>query len=256
MDVLLKCFLGDMLIQVIGFIFAFILSTEKFFDFVGSLTYILLASYSFKVSPISGSRQQLLTALVILWAMRLGIFLLSRVLMTGGDKRFDKIKPNPLRYFIYWMVQGIWIFLTILPVMITNRKILNNRLGNRDYLGLAIWIIGFLFEVVADYQKFVFKLNPEKSKTFISEGLWSISRHPNYFGEITLWIGVFIIASSSLQGLEWLSVISPIFVYYLLTSISGVPILEKSGLKRYGHLDEYKAYINTVPVLVPFIGKP
>jgi len=138
---------------------------------------------------------------------------------------------------------------------LVNRTTRNNVFGTLDYTGVAVWILGFVFEVVADYQKFIFKFNAKTKETFISHGLWAISRHPNYFGEIVLWSGSFITASSAIQGWEWVGVVSPMFVYYLLTNVSGIPILEKGGMRKFGHLDTYKHYTSTVPVLVPFIGK-
>jgi len=196
-----------------------------------------------------------LSVLGSIWAVRLGVFLFCRVIIFGGDKRFDKIKTKPLTFLIYWMVQGLWVFITLLPILLVNRIKRNDKLNFLDYTGFIVWFVGFLFEVVADYQKFTFKLNAETHDTFISDGLWGISRHPNYFGEILLWCGVFISSSSGLSGLEHICVISPLFVHYLLTRVSGIPLLEKRGLKKFGHLATYKHYIATIPCLVPWFGK-
>jgi len=256
MDILITCFLLDISIQLIGFSLAFAFQTEKFYDLFGSLTYLLVIQLSLQSNDFLNDRQVFISVLASLWAVRLGVFLFCRVLMSGGDKRFDKVKTNPVRFLIYWLVQAVWVFLTILPVLLVNRTTRNNVFGTRDYIGVCVWAVGFVFEVVADYQKFMFKLDPTKEDTFISHGLWSVSRHPNYFGEIVLWIGSFILATSGIEGWEWICVISPIFVYKLITSLSGVPILERNSKKKFGHLDTYKHYISTVPVFTPFIGRP
>jgi len=256
MDTLIFCFLMNFLIQFVGFVFAYTLQTEKFFDFFGSITYLLLIQLSIKRNSTINNRQLSLSIISSIWAVRLGIFLLSRVLIFGGDKRFEKVKTKPFAFFMYWMVQGLWVFITLLPTLLVNRTKRNDKLNLLDYTGFIVWFVGFVFEVVADHQKLMFKLNPETSNTFISDGLWGISRHPNYFGEILLWCGVFIASSSGLAGWEHISVISPLFVHYLLTKLSGVPILERLGQKKFGHLATYKHYIETVPCLVPWFGKP
>ena len=143
-------------------------------------------------------------------------------------------------------------------------------LGKQDYLGWALWATGMFFEIVADMQKTSFKNDPKnqvskmfkKNTTFdvsnfwqgkfITTGLWSISRHPNYFGEIMLWFGLYISASSVFKGWQYLGVLSPLFVHLLITRLSGIPLLEKAGLKKWGHLKEYQDYLKNTPSLVPF----
>lgn len=254
-EVLVNCLFLDFAFQIIGFVLAYSFQTEKFYDLFGSLTYLALVQISLRTNPLVNDRQVTLSTLASVWAVRLGFFLVCRVLMTGGDARFDKVKTKPVIYLIYWLIQGVWVFITLLPILLVNRTTRNNVFGVRDYVGVSIWVIGFAFEVIADYQKFNFKMEPSSQGTFISHGLWSLSRHPNYFGEICLWFGCFVIASSSLQGWEWVSAISPLFVYYLLNNVSGIPILERNGMKKFGHLETYQHYCKTVPVLVPFFGR-
>uniref|UniRef100_H2Z7C9 Uncharacterized protein n=1 Tax=Ciona savignyi TaxID=51511 RepID=H2Z7C9_CIOSA len=245
----------DFVIQLVGFTVAFSLQTEKFYDLTGSCTFILMAQASLRWRTKQHFRRMLLSTMVTVWAARLGIFLFYRVVTEGGDKRFTKVKTKPVVFLLYWMVQGVWILVTSAPMLIVNSEKQNAPINSRDYIGFAIWIFGLLFEVTADFQKLLFRSNPDNAGNFINTGLWSISRHPNYFGEILLWVGIFIIASSDLYGWKWICILSPAFVYYLLNYVSGIPLLERSGLKRYGDMPAYKNYINNVPVLVPFIGK-
>ena len=119
------------------------------------------------------------------------------------------------------------------------------------YLGALVWLFGFLFEVISDYQKMKFKNIPDNKNKFIDTGLWSLSRHPNYFGEIILWIGVFIITLPSISGIDYITIISPIFVYFLLNKISGINLLEIKAQKRWGELESYKEYRSKTPQLIP-----
>ena len=118
-------------------------------------------------------------------------------------------------------------------------------------IGFLIWSCGFVIEVVADIQKSRFNANPENKGKFIQTGLWSRSRHPNYFGEIILWFGVTMIALPVLQGWQWVALISPVFVTILITRISGIPLLEKKADKKWGGHEDYQIYKQKTPVLIP-----
>lgn len=249
-----KLLILDFGIQLAGFIPSALLKTEKFYDFAGSLTFILLSRLSLWNSQKT-LRQRVQTNLVTAWAVRLGLFLLYRVLHEGGDRRFQKVKQDPAKLFMFWMIQGVWVFFTLFPTLCNNEDKREIRPTLRDYVGWGMWGVGFLVEAIADYQKFTFRANPDNAEKFINTGLWSISRHPNYFGEILLWLGLFISSTPSLKGWRWVSCLSPLFVYGLLTRVSGIPILERSGLRRYGHLAAYQEYLKSVPELIPFFGK-
>ena len=239
------------LINWLVFIPANIFQTEKFFDLTGSITYILVTLLAFKLSDNIDNRSMLLAGLVIIWAVRLGSFLFNRILQDGKDDRFDKIKPNFLRFLNVWTLQAIWVTLTAAAAIIGITSSVRKELGIFAIVGLVIWLIGFLFEVVADSQKRQFRKNPANKGKFIQSGLWAKSRHPNYFGEITLWLGVFIIAIPVLQGWQWVAIFSPLFVYLLLTKISGVPGLEAKANKKWGGQADYEAYKKNTPVLIP-----
>lgn len=239
-------------INWVGWAVATFLHTEKFYDLTGSATFILISHFSHSRS-IMTSRQNLSSYMVFAWACRLGTFLFMRVLKDGKDNRFDKARDDPAMFFKFWTIQAIWVWVTLLPTLLLNTERRNPPLGPRDYIGWTIWGLGFLIECVADMQKSIFKSNPENSGKFIQSGLWSVSRHPNYFGEISLWFGLYIAASSSFKGVQYLSVLSPVFVMLLITKLSGIPLLEKAGMKKWGMTAEYQKYLEDVPVLVPFI---
>ncbi len=239
------------IINWLAFIPAKIFNTEIFFDFVGSLTYILVIVTALSLVDSLDNRSKLLAALVIIWAIRLGGFLLNRILKDGKDDRFDGIKTNFLRFLNVWTLQGLWVTLTSAAALITITSIKRVELDYFAYIGLTIWVIGFLLEVIADHQKRQFKKNPQNKGRFIQTGLWSKSRHPNYFGEILLWTGVFIISIPVLQSWQWVAILSPIFVFLLITKVSGVPMLEAKSDKKWGGQEDYQIYKANTPVLIP-----
>ena len=125
------------------------------------------------------------------------------------------------------------------------------RIGFICLIGVLVWAFGFSLKWLADSQKSRFSANPANKGKFIQTGLWARSRHPNYFGEIVLWIGVAIIAIPVLQGWQWVAMISPVFVTLLLTRVSGVPLLEKKADKKWGGQEDYESYKKKTPVLIP-----
>lgn len=239
------------LIQWLAFIPAFWLQTEKFFDLTGSLTYISVISIAALLSSALDARSILLWALVVIWATRLGTFLFRRIHKAGKDDRFDEIKPSFIRFLNVWTIQGLWVTFTMAAALIAITSMNHKPLDIFAIIGLLVWVIGFSIEVAADAQKSRFNANPENKGKFIRTGLWSRSRHPNYFGEIVLWVGVTIIALPVLQGWQWIALISPIFVTLLLTRVSGIPLLEKKADQKWGGQEDYEAYKQNTPVLIP-----
>ena len=240
------------LIHWLFFIPAYLLKTEKFFDLTGSLTYISIMVYV--VYTKNNLQEQLgsiiLASLVILWAVRLGSFLFLRIKKAGEDKRFREIKTSFARFFLLWTISGMWVSfcsMCALTAIASNDGVI---LNNIFYIGLVTFIIGLSIEIIADSQKTKFRKDPKNKDKFINEGLWAKSRHPNYVGEITLWAGVAIMSFSSLEGWQYISLISPIFTYLLLVYVSGVPQLTASGQKKWGHLESYQDYIKNTPTLI------
>ena len=240
------------LIHWLFFIPAYLFKTEKFFDLTGSLTYISIMVYV--VYTKNNLQEQLgsiiLASLVILWAIRLGSFLFLRIKKAGEDKRFREIKTSFARFFLLWTISGMWVSfcsMCALTAIASNDGVVVN---NIFYIGLVTFIIGLSIEIIADSQKTKFRKDPKNKDKFINEGLWAKSRHPNYVGEITLWAGVAIMSFSSLEGWQYVSLISPIFTYLLLVYVSGVPQLTASGQKKWGHLESYQEYIKNTPTLI------
>jgi steroid 5-alpha reductase family enzyme len=239
------------LIQWLVFVPAYWWQTEKFFDLTGSLTYITVTTLALLLSEGVDGRAILVWALVVIWASRLGTFLFSRIRKAGRDDRFDEIKPSFIRFLNVWTIQGLWVTFTLIAALVTITATERKGLDLFALVGFLIWIFGFGMEAVADNQKSRFNADPKNKGKFIQTGLWSRSRHPNYFGEIILWIGVMIIALPVLQGWQWVALISPVFVTLLLTRVSGIPLLEKKADQKWGGQTDYEAYKKTTPVLIP-----
>ena len=240
------------IIQWVAFIPAYIFQTEKFFDLTGSITYSSVFIYCIYLAS-SGDLNWgslVISILVILWAGRLGTFLFTRIAKDGEDKRFRTIKPDIAQFFMTWTLQGMWVSLCSLCAITGIASETGIIVNNIFYIGLVMFIGGFAIEIVADQQKSAFRAIPENRNKFITSGLWSKSRHPNYFGEITLWTGVAVMSFSSLSGIEYLTLISPIFTYLLLVKISGVRMLEGRGQKTWGKDEEYIAYMNNTPMVM------
>ena len=239
------------IVQIIGFIFGFVYQTERYYDFIGSLTYsssTLLVYYSL---PVRTQTDSILLILVLIWSLRLGLFLFRRILEDGSDSRFTKPKQSFFHFLQYWTGQAMWVSFTCIGVYVAMISQEGNTLKSLSLLGIFIWIIGFSVEVISDSQKRKFRKDINNKGKFISTGLWSRSRHPNYFGEITLWSGVSVIAFTSLNGIGYVALVSPLFVYMLLSKGSGIPLLEKSADKKWGQDVAYQDYKKNTPVLFP-----
>ena len=143
----------------------------------------------------------------------------------------------------------------IVVIVINSQADSAPALGVWDGIGLSIWILGFGIEVIADNQKTIFNTEPDNQGKWIDSGLWSYSRHPNYLGEILLWTGIAFFGISCFTGLERVAWISPIFIYLLLTKISGTPILDKRALEKWGDDPEYQKYRVNTPALIPRLNK-
>ena len=262
---LIFCFLYSYIVHWIFFIHAYIFQTEHYFDATGSFTYISLSIILIFNSIFNSSFEglnpytYLIGIMVILWSLRLGMFLFKRVKDVGQDIRFLEMKKDFFWFFMTWTLSGLWVFLTYVAGLSAMTSI--NLIENMSFYhfifmltGFLLWVVGFVIEILADNQKKIFRENPSNKGKFISSGLWAWSRHPNYFGEIILWLGIAIIAFPSMEGGEFLGLISPLFVYVLLTKISGIPMLEKSSDNKWGLEEDYINYKKTTPIL--FLKKP
>ena len=232
------------------FIPSFIYQTEHYFDLTGSISYLTGIGVAFYLNPSVDPRDLIIGAMIVIWAVRLGTFLFMRVKQDGKDGRFTVMKTQFHWFLMTWTLGGLWVFLTMAAGLAAITSNVTAPIGIMTYIGIALWIFGFSIEVIADKQKRIFKKQPNKEKEFITSGLWAWSRHPNYFGEITLWFGLTLIALPVLSGWQLVTLISPIFVYILLTRISGVTMLEARGMKKWGDDPEYLNYIKDTPKLM------
>lgn len=249
------CVLLAFVIQWIAFIPAYLKQTEAFFDLTGSLTFILVLLVAVGLSSNVDTRSLLIAGVCGVWAMRLGSFLFMRIRAAGEDVRFREIKPSFARFLTTWTIQGLWVSFSLAAGLAAITSTIRVGFDAFALVGLIVWAVGFAIEVVADRQKSAFKAIPENKDTFIRSGLWSWSRHPNYFGEIVLWIGVTIMALPILRGWQWVTLISPIFIILLLTKLSGIPLLEKRADEKWGGQPEYEAYKAGTSVLIPMPPK-
>ena len=246
-------------VQWLAWIPASMAKTERFYDLTGGLTYLIVVGFSLwagSQSEAPSLRELIVSLLVVIWAVRLSSFLYFRIHRTGKDGRFDQLKTSPIRFLVPWTIQGLWVFLTMIVVIVINSQTGSApALGIWDAVGLSIWLLGFSIEVVADNQKTVFNTESNNQGKWIDSGLWSYSRHPNYLGEILLWTGIACFGISCFTGLERVAWISPIFIYLLLTKLSGIPILDRRALEKWGDDVEYQRYRENTPALFPRLRK-
>ena len=238
-------------INWLAFIPAALTTTERYYDLIGGVSYISVTVAAVLLSSDLDLRATLVAAMVMIWSLRLATFLFKRILKAGGDSRFDDIKGKPVRFLMAWTLQGLWVLLTAAAALAIITGGSRAPLGAVGIAGIAIWTSGMLIEGVADWQKSRFKNDPDNEGRFIRTGLWAWSRHPNYFGEIVLWSGVAIVAIPVLEGWQWATLISPLFVAFLLIRVSGIPLLEEKADKRWGGEDDYEEYKRRTPVLIP-----
>ncbi len=235
-----------------AFIPSAIAQTDKYYDLMGAVTFLSIIGTACVLSAPLDLRAIVIAAMVTIWTVRLGSFLFVRIHKAGGsDSRFDKIKVNPPRFLVAWTLQAIWAVVTAAAAIVVISATDRVPLDIFFWIGGLIWLAAFSTEVIADNQKSKFKENPSNEGRFITEGLWSWSQHPNYFGEIMLWTGAAIMAVPVLSGWSWLVFASPLLIFLLLTRVSGINLLDASGEKRWGDEPEYQEYRRKTSVLVP-----
>ena len=236
-----------------------ITSSEKYFDFTGmvaTLLVVLTAMFALLSSGAEASiRSVFVASFVSVWTLRLGIFLYKRIVKAGEDIRFRDIKKSLPKFLMTWTLSALWVFLTTVNAITLIALNPLEPIGIFFIIGALLWLLGFGFEVIADRQKKYFSEQPKNEGRFITQGLWSVSRHPNYFGEIILWAGIAIISLPFLSGWQYVTLVSPVFVFLLLTRISGLPFLEDKAEKKWGEDKDYIEYKKRTPILVPFFGK-
>ena len=224
--------------------------TDVVTDLSYSLTFALLAV----ILPFAGAGKpvQLATSLLVfVWAVRLGAYLFRRILRMKVDHRFDGMRDKPLRFARFWFLQAITVAVVMLPVSYFLDQEHPPGFGAWTVAGAAVWLAGLVIEAVADAQKSAFRAKEENRGRFVASGLWRYSRHPNYFGELLVWWGLFLFAVPALHGAAFAVVIGPVFITVLLLFVSGIPLLERSADEKYGNDPAYREYRRRTSVLVP-----
>ena len=237
-------------IQLLFFTAAFRFKTDKFTDITYSLTFAVLAFSSISINPRPGPAQIMVLVMILIWAVRLGSYLLIRVIKTGRDRRFDGIRDNFLNFSLFWFLQALTVWIVMLPHI----YFLASRYSRISYAfigGAILWAAGLIIETAADYQKFRFRNNPENRGKWIQSGLWRYSRHPNFFGEALLWWGLFAAVAPSLEGAALLAIAGPVFITLILLYGSGVPTVEKQSMEKYGDIPGYLDYVKKTSRFIP-----
>jgi steroid 5-alpha reductase family enzyme len=250
--IILQCAIISIAIHAVIGIPSIISRSERFYDFTGTISVWAMISLCYWTLPTTHiqTRGQSLAILCLIWTTRLGGFLLFRILKHKKDRRFDQLKKNPVSFLIAWEMSATWTVITILSALAALTSDKQAPLQSIDFLMIIGWIIAFAIETIADWQKYQFKYQQHKTP-FICHGLFAYCRYPNYLGEILMWVFVAGIAWPNLSGSLYLSLISPIFVYILLTRVSGINLHEASNKKRFGHLKKYQSYCQKTPLLMP-----
>ena len=241
-------------IHWIAYIPAYMFQTEKFYDLTGSVTYLSVVWFVFLSTYKSISLNfgnLILVLLISIWTIRLGLFLFMRIHKAGEDKRFRTIKTSASQFFMTFTLSGLWVTLCSMCALVAISSPEGLVMNALTYVGIILFIIGFGIEIVADNQKTAFRSIEANKDSFITSGLWSKSRHPNYFGEVLLWFAIAVISFSSLEGLQLITLISPVFTYILLVYVSGVRMLEDMNDKKWADDEKYKSYKENTPMLFP-----
>ncbi|KAK9722730.1 hypothetical protein K7432_002451 [Basidiobolus ranarum] len=248
--------------QLIFFLVAYTFKFDKVTDFAGGSNFVILALLTYFLCEVYHTRQTVALILVAIWGCRLAGNQLYRIIKTNNDQRFDGIREKFFSFLGFWIAQMVWVWTVSLPVTFLNSYKLSEydpTFGSAtDIIGIVFWAIGFLFEAVADLQKNHHYSNRSGPLDFIRTGVWSVSRHPNYFGEILLWWGIFLLSlqptlSSGISA-GWAAIASPLFTMFILLFLSGLPYVEKPTQKKFYESPEfssYKDYLNATSIVIP-----
>jgi len=232
------------------FLIAYWRQSDKLTDISYALTFILLTALVVRVSPAQGAYGIAVLGMVVLWACRIGGFLLYRIIRAGRDARFDDVRSHFMQFGRFWLGQAVTVWILMLPVVFAfSRK---NHLGSVELFSICLWLFGFGVEAIADLQKYRYRSNHHHANHWIDTGLWRFSRHPNYFGEILVWCSIYLYAYIGMSVPERIiALASPLLISILLLFVSGVPVLERSADKRWGNDPSYESYKRRTSLLIP-----
>ncbi|MSO50728.1 MAG: DUF1295 domain-containing protein [Acidobacteria bacterium] len=231
----------SLLIQAVFFVFAATLRTDKVTDLSYGLTFVIIAAILLVHGNPAHLPQLVLAVMVMLWGVRLAGYLLFRIIHMGRDVRFDGIRERFWPFFKFWLGQGVAVWVIMLPVTIWFAAP-----GNWTpwmSIGGTVWAAGLVVESVADAQKFAAKRQPGGGTRWMTTGVWRYSRHPNYFGELLCWWGVFLFVAGNYTGWAWVGMVGPLAITAILLKVTGIPTLEASARKKWGDNPEYQAHV-------------
>lgn len=251
------------------FIIAFIFKTDVFTDITYCLSFILLSTFVVIWKQNFSPVQICLLVLYHLWALRLGSYLLTRVIITKVDHRFDKIRNHFCKFGLFWILQALSVFIISLPTIFAlslDEVYFNTKFNYYLIIFIFLALLFLVIETIADCQKFQFYLKKTKKEQFLNYGLWKDCRHPNYLGEIGFWYamtGLMLcdlffnnLNSANLNYLlHLLWLLSPLYLNILLVKISGVPLLEIKQWTKFHKQIEYQTYLKNTSCVLFYIGK-
>jgi steroid 5-alpha reductase family enzyme len=234
---------------VITFLIAVVIRNNGIVDIMWGLGFILIALIGYSLAP-TNIVSKLVFSYVVLWGLRLSVHIALRNWGKGEDFRYAQMRQNWGKHWVIrsffqiYLVQWLLMQLVALPIVIAMTGSLTISLVVM-YLGVALWLTGFFFEAVGDYQLVRFKKKRSSKDKLMTTGLWSLTRHPNYFGEAILWWGIAILAYGVTHNL--LAFVGPLTIDFLLLFVSGIPMLEK----KYQGRADWRAYAKKTPAFFP-----
>lgn len=252
-DVLLTLAIS-LLIQAVFFAVAATLKTDKITDLSYGLTFVIIALVLLLQGDVTSRPQLILAGMVIVWGARLAGYLFFRILHMGRDARFDGIRERFWAFFKFWLGQGVAVWAIMLPVTIWFAT--PGAWTPWMAIGGGVWAAGLIIETIADAQKFAVKRRAAGGSRWMDTGLWRYSRHPNYFGELLCWWGIFVFVAGNYTGAAWIGIIGPMVITYLLLKVTGIPTLEAAAKKKWGANPAYQAHVARTSRLIPWPTNP
>lgn len=250
MKIYLICLATIWIYEALWFLFAWAKGRNDFADVAWGLGFIVTTGVSLVAGNSYPLRGLLVSGLVLLWGLRLALHIHARNSGRGEDPRYRQWREAWGRWFLLrsflqiYLLQGTLLVVVATPIIFANASAVT-PLGAFDFLGLAVWWTGFLFETVGDWQLLTFMRNPANKGKLMSSGLWRYTRHPNYFGEVTLWWGIWLIVCAIPYG--WMTLLGPFTITLLILKVSGIPMLER----RYAGRADFEAYKRRTSVFLP-----
>lgn len=241
--------------MILFYVIALAKNDYSIVDVAWGLGFVVISRFSLGMLGTATFGHFLLNAAVLMWGLRLAFYLFTRNRNVGEDYRYQAMRSGWGKnhrihaFFKVFMLQGSLMWIIALPIIFTNSNVRFQFDQMHQYMGLALWVVGFLLEAIGDHQMSVFKGNFANKGKVMKYGLWKYSRHPNYFGETLVWWGIFLMAMG--QDASWAMIVSPLLITFLLLKVSGVTLLEKKLSKN----PEYEAYKAGTSAFIPWPPK-